>query len=86
MKKKIAAIMLAVFMCFSVLTGCAKSNIAKTDSTFVTVEKGHYYSIVYDKDTKVMYTMSNVKGIFTMLVDEDGDPKLWESETELADD
>lgn len=36
--------------------------------------------IVYDTETKVMYTISDIpynKGTMTLLVDENGKPKLW---------
>lgn len=50
------------------------------DSSFVCVETTSINKIVYHKETKVMYAIStgrNNKGVFTMLVDEDGNPMIW---------
>lgn len=38
-----------------------------------------YYSIMYDKETKVMYSVSR-DGVFTVLVDEDGNPITYKGE------
>lgn len=49
------------------------------------LDYGDNYYIVYDKETKVMYTKSNSSsncGDFTLLVNADGTPKLWESEVQ----
>lgn len=51
------------------------------ESSFVCVETTSTSKIVYHKETKVMYVVStgrNDKGVFTMLVDEDGNPMIWE--------
>lgn len=48
---------------------------------FITVENGDLYKIVYHKITKVMYAVSYGyynRGSFTLLVDADGKPMLWE--------
>lgn len=56
-----------------------KSN---TDtSMFVQLEKTDYWRVVYHKDTKVMYAVSigsYNSGNFTLLVNADGTPMLWE--------
>ena len=80
MNKIVAVLLMIVVMC----TGCG-SKVERTeepdDSMFVVVEGTNYWYIVYDKETKVMYEVSrgmyNI-GTFTMLVDADGKPKLWE--------
>ena len=65
------------------LTGCGKKmemNIDKSaDETapFVIVEICDFYNIVYHKDTKVMYTVSNY-GSFTVMLNADGTPMLYE--------
>lgn len=62
-----------------------KSANAMTEDIFVAVAYGDNYYIVYDKETKVMYTKSNSSsncGDFTLLVNADGTPKLWESEVQ----
>ena len=50
---------------------------------FIEVEQTSAWKIVYDKETKVMYAVSfgiyNC-GNFTLLVDENGNPKLWDGE------
>lgn len=38
-----------------------------------------YYSIMYDKETKVMYSVSK-DGVFTVLVDENGNPVTYKGE------
>ena len=46
---------------------------------FVTVSEGSLYNVLYDKDTKVMY-VNSYRGVFAMLVNADGTPKLYEGE------
>lgn len=49
-------------------------------SMFVKVEDCGTFNIVYDRDTKVMYTVSSSSynyGDVTMLVNADGTPKIW---------
>lgn len=82
-KKLILVIALALLM--AIITGCAHTKVeSKVDdekpSIFVMVERTYGYDIVYDKETKVMYAVSNLShgsGHFTLLVNEDGSPKLW---------
>ncbi len=78
-------------LCLSIflLSGCTKHQSASADSgkTFITIERRHNpsYDIVYHKDTKVMYTVSrgyNNIGNFTLLVNPDGTPMLYEAESE----
>lgn len=74
----------------SALVGC--DGISETEKTyntesedlksmFVEIERTNYWKIVYDKETKVMYAVSiggyNC-GNFTLLTDENGNPKLWD--------
>lgn len=54
----------------------AESNI----SMFVELERSYYWTVVYHRDTKVMYVVSNdayIQGIFTMLVNADGTPMVY---------
>lgn len=82
MKKLIFAIVLLA------CTGCGTnvSREQKSDfSRFVIVEDAGIYLTVYDRRTKVMYAVSRGeynKGTFTLLVDTDGKPLLWEGTTE----
>ena len=53
----------------------------KKSSMFVEVESTYPWIIVYHKDTKVMYAVSkgsHNKGNFTLLVDQDGKPLLYD--------
>lgn len=82
--KRIIAIMLMAVMMLS-LSACRTkrtSEITKGEtSRMVYVEETGSYCIVYDKYTKVMYAVSNGAynmGTFTLLVDADGNPLLYE--------
>lgn len=86
MKKFI--IILAVIMMFMVLSACTKNpaqSIAVDDqpSMFVEIEEGDKWRVVYHKETKVMYVVSFSsynRGNFTLLVNPDGSPMLYEGE------
>lgn len=91
MKKINAKLILVLLICVLFLVGCSKVSRYKTDSSedqsedqsmFVLIEKIAYgWSVVYHKDTKVMYAVSNGihnNGTFTLLVDAQGKPMLWE--------
>ena len=86
--KKIILILCACLL----LTGCGekqnnqegnnqqKENEQKK-SEFVTIEDGWDYRVVYHRDSKVMYVMSNGdhnNGTFTLLVNADGTPMVYE--------
>lgn len=82
MRKKLMAILIVGMLS---LTACAKVesvNDNKQDtSMFVEVETTSYWSVVYHKETKVMYVVSEDfynLGNFTLLVNPDGTPMLWE--------
>ena len=86
MKKLIVMLMLAVM-----LVGCGLSSESELDGDksnvgrFVTVEKRVYYYIAVDRETKVMYTVSDGmynRGTFTVMVDENGKPLTWEGDLE----
>jgi len=82
MKKVIFIILLIATLI--ALPGCAATSVVKNiqkESIFVHVESSNTYSVVYDKETKVMYAISHYgsgSGVFTLLVNADGSPKLWE--------
>lgn len=97
MNKKLITLIFSTMILSTVLSGCGmlgipnKTKIEKAydtedeniDSIFVEVERGDKWRIVYDKETKVMYSISEAvytDGIFTLLVDENGNPKLWDGE------
>jgi len=86
-KSKIIATIVAIALVIMVLffVGCDNTNnsVRANDDVFVTVSCKSEYQIVYDKETKVMYVMSNSSynmGNFTMLVNADGTPKLYKGE------
>lgn len=91
MKKKILALILSAVVSSSALVGCSNAEVEKTcdqetedlESMFVEVGKADISRIVYDRETKVMYAISDSRynrGSFTLLVDENGNPKLWDGE------
>ena len=86
MKKFIAGIA----ACVMILSGCSTvhvedesqyNNENTVTSMFVVVERAACWIVVYHKDTKVMYAVSNSSynhGNFTLLVNPDGTPMIWE--------
>lgn len=92
MKKKALALIFSAAVLSTVLMGCsgvAEAEIAydvgaeDLKSMFIMVERGQYWDVVYDKETKVMYAVADYgsgSGQFTLLVDENGNPKLWDGE------
>lgn len=81
--KRIVAIVLMAMMMLS-LSACdtkREREVVKGEtSRMVYVEETGAYCIVYDKETKVMYAVSNSGyncGTFTLLVDANGDPLLY---------
>lgn len=82
---KAKAIILAVIACM-MLSSCNSVETAKKEddtSMFVIVETTTLWKVVYHKDTKVMYIVSNGYqncGTFTLLVDADGKPMIYEGE------
>ena len=85
-KKLVLIVALALLM--TILTGCAQTKVEskltiETPSVFVVVESTYAYKVVYDRETKVMYTVSDLghgAGHFTLLVNQDGSPKLWKGD------
>jgi len=80
--KKIVALMIVVLVV--ALTGCSEVEDKTSDkSEFVIVESADIWYVVYHKKTKVMYVVSDGRynrGTFTLLVNADGTPMLWEGE------
>lgn len=86
---KLKAIFLSALLVGALsLTGCDWQNAESVvdenaPSNFVVVERTAIWNIVYDKDTKVMYAVSDGSynhGSFTLLVNSDGTPKLYEED------
>lgn len=62
----------------------ALDTIANEDR-FIIIDRCTHTDIVYDKQTKVEYAISNGpdnRGIFTLLVDQDGKPLLYKESEE----
>ena len=94
MKKTIKCIVsgLAAFLIIVsivlMFTGCASTRAEATEvddvddgNTFILVDADYYCWIVYHKDTKVMYAVSRSgynAGTYTVLVNADGTPMIWE--------
>ena len=84
MKKRILTIIITTMMMFS-LAGCATTEIRSdginTTSMFVIIEQTGAWDVVYHKETKMMYVISEGyynQGTFTLLVDAEGNPLLYE--------
>ena len=85
--KKLIVLLMAIALCACLFVGCSgtpeiNENVS-TSSSFVIVEDGDSYYIVYHKDTKVMYSFST--GVYNcgdlcLLVNPDGTPMIWEGE------
>ena len=86
-KSKFIATIIAIALVVVVLffVGCDDTNtsVKASDDVFVMVSKNFSYAVVYDRETKVMYAISDAsydQGNFTMLVNADGTPKLYKGE------
>lgn len=86
-KSKFIATIIAIALVVVVLffVGCDNTNnsVKASDDVFVMVSKNFSYAVVYDRETKVMYAISDAsynQGNFTMLVNADGTPKLYKGE------
>lgn len=84
MKKKLIVLAAALTLAF---TGCDYADVETVNeeepvkSMFVEIEKSYSWKVVYQRDTKVMYAVSNGDydtGTFTLLVNPDGTPMIWE--------
>ena len=86
-KSKFIATIITIALVVVVLffVGCDDTNnsVKASDDVFVMVSKNFSYAVVYDRETKVMYAISDAsydQGNFTMLVNADGTPKLYKGE------
>lgn len=78
-------IILILCVCL-LLTGCGEGNnqqekSEQKKSEFITVETSWTYKVVYNRYTKVMYAVSDSsrnQGTFTLLVNADGSPMVYE--------
>ena len=81
-KKIVALLLVLVSLTF---VGCQKVESVSKDvdntSMFVIIENTSSWTVVYHKQTKVMYAVSAGTynyGTFTVLLNADGTPMLWE--------
>lgn len=91
MKKRVAVVVYILSLVIA-MTACAYSEVEKAYdensdepivSMFVEVETNPYFRVFYHRDTKVMYAASDPnynRGNFTVLVNPDGSPMLYEGE------
>lgn len=86
--KKLTVILTVFALCACLLVGCGASveveNKKSNTSMFTVVEKTDCgWWVVYHKDTKVMYVISAGPtncGVFTVMLNPDGSPMIWEGE------
>lgn len=81
MKIKLLAILLVLCLVFSSCGAKVEQESTDNTSMFVVVETTDYWKIVYHKETKIMYAVSyNAynRGNFTVLVNANGTPMIWE--------
>ena len=89
MKKKMFILITSIVLTIS--AGCGSAQILSEQdlaqnsnsgySMFIKIENTLYYDIVYHQNTKVMYAISRGpynQGTFTVLLDADGMPMLYE--------
>lgn len=89
MKKRVAVVVYILALVIA-MTACAWSEVEKTYdedsddpiiSMFVEVEGNSEFRVLYHRETKVMYAVSvggYNRGNFTVLVNPDGSPMLYE--------
>lgn len=86
MNKKILAIIVCLLLLIVGFTACSNSTVNASNNyknMFTRVYSDTDFYVVYDNETKVTYAVSdNVynRGNFTMLVNADGTPKLYDGE------
>ena len=91
MRKRKVIFLTLLTVIFLSMTGCDGNFSDNTvtaieeyntgESMFVCIEITKSWLIVYHKETKVMYTVSRMSsgaGHFTLLVNPDGSPMIWE--------
>ena len=87
MMAKLIAIFMAIALCACLFVGCSGTlevdENHTNESSFVRVEDGDSYWIVYHKETKVMYIFSTGgynAGSACLMLNADGTPMIWEGE------
>lgn len=91
MKWKAAALVLLLYGLLGMIIILGARSEPNSDfvkgnpSMFVLIEKGEYWNVYYHRETKVMYVMSLSsynRGNFTVMVNPDGSPMLYENTKE----
>ena len=80
--------LLFIFVLAFMLTGCSQKQVESVQESentpmFCEVESAGSWRVVYHRDTKVMYVVSSggySTGVFTLMVDADGKPLLYEGD------
>ena len=86
MKNVIVAMLIVILLAIPVLAICipfADAAVSNSNEMFVTVEQGWNYQVVYCRTNRVMYAVSRGyanSGTFTLLVNPDNSPMLYELE------
>lgn len=85
--KKIIAIFIMVFVCYTIFAGCSKQSKTTTvnelNGRFTIIDDGNlgmgYCNIIVDNETGVMYLFrgSMNRGGLTVMVDADGNPLIY---------
>lgn len=87
--KRLLIVLMTIALCACLFVGCSGSGVLEVDenhtseSSFVRVEDGDSYWIVYHKETKVMYIFSTGAynaGSACLMLNPDGTPMIWEGE------
>ena len=82
---KILVIFMAIALCACLCTGCGSPSVEVESDTFassmfIEVEDNLSWRVVYHRETKVMYVISEGAsnyGNFTVLLNPDGTPQTW---------
>ena len=85
-----SVLVMILISCMALMVGCGKrtNSQSKEENMFVCIQKADgfdSYDVVYHRDTKVMYAVSHGAyniGTFTLLVNPDGTPMLYEDDKE----
>ena len=87
--RRLFVVLMAIALCACLFVGCSGSSVSRSStynednpSMFVTIEYvSENWRVVYHKDTKVMYVVSAGsynRGNFTVMLNPDGTPMIWE--------
>jgi len=94
MKYKYLFIVAVILAIVTILSGCDYKHVDVSEeqgknSRFVIVEKTYTWGVVRDKYTGVMYVVSRGtynSGNFTVLINADGTPMIWEGGRVMTDE